>query len=688
MKYKNILLLVLFMTSAVYCVEAQQDTIYMDEIIIVGKQPNNLLRSQIIAESWKLKNIHDVGEIFNAQPGFGVIKRGNYAMEPVLRGYKEDQVNTQFNTGATSSNACPNRMDPAISQIAPEEIEKIEVIKGPYSVRYGQSFGGTVNIISNKAENSDQFKIKGSAKGGFISNGTSGYGELNLLMTDRKYFVLLNANYKDFGNYKSGDGKEIPSSFRRFGYSARFLYNLTENQHVQITWRQGYAKDILHAGLPMDADKDNSSMLSIDYQGLNLSPTLLSFKAKLFGSYVDHEMSNDLRPNYKAIHARTPVTATVYGGRAELGLQLTSKDIAYIGADYKHVNKDGKRTREVYVNVCTGAHFDPPKVFQDYVWQDSGLDDLGIFLENRSQISPRLLWIIGIRLDLVAYAIHDPAPDFQEYYPDGIDPDTRLTTALNTSLNWQVTQHSDLEWAVGRGVHSPELHQLFIDHMSIGKDAYEYVGNPNLKSEINYQTDLKFTQRFGIGSAFGNVFYSYLNDYITAKVDTTLEKKFIPCQPPTHAKRYENIDKAFMVGFEAGFDIRFLKNFIYILNGSYTYAQNVSWDEPLSEIPPFRIMTSLGYRLEKLEALLSAHIVSAQNRVAESFNESTTPGYATFDVSVDYKPLKFLEIFGSVTNIFDKNYADHLSRAYVNMDEESLYYEPGRSFNVGIKVSF
>ena len=46
--------------------------------------------------------------------------------------------------------ACPNRMDPITTHIIPEEIEKIEIIKGPYSMRYGATFGGIINMVSKK----------------------------------------------------------------------------------------------------------------------------------------------------------------------------------------------------------------------------------------------------------------------------------------------------------------------------------------------------------------------------------------------------------------------------------------------------------------------------------------------------------------------------------------------------------
>ncbi len=49
-----------------------------------------------------------------------------------------------------------------------------------------------------------------------------------------------------------------------------------------------------------------------------------------------------------------------------------------------------------------------------------------------------------------------------------------------------------------------------------------------------------------------------------------------------------------------------------------------------------------------------------------------------------------MEIRASVTNLFDVNYAEHLSRVYKNMGTEtgSVYYEPGRSFNISLALKF
>ncbi|MCD4694758.1 MAG: TonB-dependent receptor, partial [Bacteroidales bacterium] len=298
------------------------------------------------------------------------------------------------------------------------------------------------------------------------------------------------------------------------------------------------------------------------------------------------------------------------------------------------------------------------------------------------------IWLVGLRVDYVSYSINDPADDFEEQYNNDIQPDSRIDPAITTSLTWSFAENMNLQWAAARAVRSPDLSELFINHLSIGMDAYEYLGNPNLKSEVNYQTDIKLEKHWENVTVFGDVFYSYLNDYISAKLDTNISKKYMACKPPKGTKVFTNIDKAFMTGFEAGVDVNFLKNFTYSFGAAYTYAQNISWDEPLSEIPPFTINTFLAYKTDKINTRVHARIASEQNRVSTSFNESLTPGFAVTDFYFTYSPWKFLDINAAVTNIFDVNYVEHLSRPYKAMDTQSLYYEPGRSFNLGVRFKF
>lgn len=684
-KYWILFLSLLFSIS----VFSQTDTITINEILITANRSDNIVKTNIYGTVLDIENPHDGGAMFKNQVGFSIEKKGNYGMEPVLRGFKYSQLNVQIDGGIHSANACPNRMDPAISQISPEEIDKIEIIKGPYNVRFGSVFGGIINIVSKRPSKKDGKLFSGSLDGGYQSNGGNYYSNLFAQLAGNKFDFSINVGYKDYGNYKSGDGQEIASSFTRWGFTIKAGTNFKDNQRLQLTLRQSSARDVLYAGLPMDAIKDNSTIASLDYGISNLSSSIFTLKFKAYGSFVNHEMSNELRPAYKFTHAISPVEAQVYGGRAELGMNTGSRNILYTGIDYKLIAKQGYRDREVYINPCPpNQEFDPPKVFQDKTWQDSKKSDLGIFLENKLRLGKSWVWLSGLRLDFVTYAINDPASDFKEFYNNDIQPDNKFDPTITTSLSWFFAKDMNLQWAVAMAKRSPDIHELFINHFSIGMDAYEYLGNPKLKSETNYQSDLKLEKQWKHLSIFGDVFYSYLNNYITARLDTTIDKKYMKCKPPKGTKVYTNIDKAFMTGFEAGVNVNFLKNFTYSIGAAYTYAQNTSWDEPLSEIPPFTVNTFLAYKNKKIDTRLHARIASKQDRISESFNESETPGFSVFDFYFTCHPWKFLDVNVAVTNIFDVNYVEHLSRAYKSMDTQSLYFEPGRSFNIGVRINF
>ena len=665
------------------------DTLNIEEILITGNKSNDNFKTPITGDNIKLLNPHDGGEIFKYTPGFSIIKKGNYAMEPVLRGFKYEQLNVQFDGGVHSTNACPNRMDPGISQISIEEIEKVEIIKGPYNVRFGPAFGGIINVISKRPKQNGKM-VSGWVEGGYQSNGNNWYTSLFSQLVQKKWDLAVSAGYKDYGNYENGEGTEIASSFRRGGYTVKAGYNFSQNQRLQFSIRQSFARDVMYPGLPMDALEDNSIISALDYAVTDLSKTIISLKFKLYYSYIDHVMVNWFRPAYKFTHAKTPVTANNFGGRFEAGLKTGNNNMVYTGVDFQYIGKDGSRHREVYINGCTNppTEYDPPKEFYDKVWQDSYKNDVGIFIENKYRISRSLLWQAGFRVDVSSFDIKDPENDFYELYNGDIKPDTKIDPSLNSVLTYKINDTWSIQWPVAFAKRSPDLTELFINHLSVGMDAYEYVGNPNLESETNFQTDIIIQKSGEIFSFYADGFFSYLNNYISAVVDTTIPRKYMKCKEPKFAKRFINIDEAYMTGFEAGFNLNFLKYFKYNLNASYTYAQNITLDEPLPEIPPFMLNTGIQFVTEKFTATINARIAAKQERVSTSFNEATSSEFQVFNLYLSYSPWDFMEINGSVTNIFDENYAEHLNRPYKSMDTKSLYYDPGRSFNIGLRFRF
>ncbi|MCK5402361.1 MAG: TonB-dependent receptor plug domain-containing protein, partial [Flavobacteriaceae bacterium] len=224
----------------------------LDEVIITGNvKTDPVLTIKTNDYEKKIVQPKNVADLFKDINGFSLIKRGNYAIDPSFRAFQYEQLNVQFDGGTKAMHACPNRMDPITTHVIPEEIEKIEVIKGPYTVRYGATFGGIINMVTKKP-NYEKNGFHGKTSAGYESNGNSFVTMLQLQQVADKYDITGNVGYRDFGNYDDGEGTEIPSSFKSTDYGLKFGYNFTHNQRLQAHWRQSFGRDVLHAGLPMD----------------------------------------------------------------------------------------------------------------------------------------------------------------------------------------------------------------------------------------------------------------------------------------------------------------------------------------------------------------------------------------------------------------------------------------------------
>lgn len=658
----------------------------LNEIIVSANPLQDISQSTVINDvEKKISQPRSVGHLFKDIQGFGIVKRGAYASEPVFRAFKYEQLNVQYDGGMKILNACPNRMDPITTHVIPEEIEKIEIVKGPFTVRFGQNFGGIINLVS-KNPTKNQLGFHGSVEGGYESNGNNLVSGAYMLYVDTKFDIQLNGSYRDFGDYKDGNGTKVPSSFRTTDYSFKAGYNPTENQRLQFNWRQSFARDIEHAGLPMDSPYDNSLLAGIDYKINEISEKIESFSTKIFYSYVDHLMTNENRPNFMMTDAKSPVESWTSGGKVELVFSPSANSRIYTGIDANLIDRKGNRTR--IVKMMNGNMLPNPMTKVDKIWQDASLNDIGVFAEGKFKINNHTTLTTGVRADFISTSIEDPAADFEALYGGSIEDESEVNVSANASIKYQKNGFQS-QLAIGRGVRTASMIERYINHFTIGVDPYEYVGNPNLKAEINNQIELSFSKKFETIEVGATVFHSFLRDYITAEVNTNIPRKFMPTTPPVYTKQFINIDKASQTGFEFTFNVKASNKLTFTSDVSFTRAQNKDFDEPLAQITPF--MANLGVKFEddKFWIALNTRLVGKQDRVSESFMEQETPGFGTMDLRVGFEPFKKLSIGAAVLNIFDKTYYEHLNFSFKNSNLLSgKIYEPGRNFTTYIKYKF
>lgn len=663
--------------------------VWMSELLITGARVPELAQATTLVDnSEQAVRSRDIGELLNTLPGFAIIKRGGYALDPVFRGFKYEQLNVVYDGGTVLTHACPNRMDPTTTHINPQDIQKIELIRGPFSMRYGTSAGATINIVTENPFQQGKTGFGGSADAGYTFNGDGKTARMSLYQQGDRTYVAASGGFKDYGDYRSGSGVVVPSSFRSWDYDIKAGMRAGAQQQWMATWRQGFARDVVHVGLMMDTDYDNSSIATLDYKWSNAGSTLHELNVKGYYSFVDHQMSNTNRPSFQSSGAVANVTATTLGGRAEATLLQDARQRWFVGSDLRYTGRSGSRVRTQKLNMATGEPLPKPLVFRDTIWPDAEVGDVGVFLEGRRLIGEAFTLLAGVRSDMVWANASLAESDFRKVYGADLSPKPTLLWSGTMALAWQVSAQSSWQLALGRGVRPANMIERYINHFNVGTDPYEYVGNPFLKAEANHQVELSWNRKSAVWDFSAQVFYAYIDEYISAVVDSTLKRKFMPMSQPRVSRRFVNLDAAVQTGWETQVGWQFAKNWYLATSLAYTYGKNTTSGNPLPEIAPLESTQRLKWSPGSWWVEVRSRVVGRQQRVSPEFAEPMTDGFHTLDIQAGARLFSSLQLGASVTNLFDVTYRKHLNRAYVNWTEPGVILEPGRNIHLSLNYSF
>lgn len=682
--------------------QKNNDTINLDPLEIVDSsiQKVTYLKISISKEQLKNESIRDLGDYLRTIPNVSGVKKGGVSIDPVIRGLKFSQLNTILDNGIKIENGCPNRMDPVSSHVEAEEIEKIEIIKGPFVLRYGPSFGGVINLVTEKPKPFEKFEIHANALYGFETNWNGQKEHITIFGGNKKIYFLLSGGYKDYGNYKSGNSEghdtTYNTSFVKYNYSAKFGFAINKNQNILFSYNGVHGRNVLYPSLPMDERSDDTKIISLDYQLKNLSNTIKLMDIKLYNSNVDHVMDNSKRSNYSAKQMISEVIAINTGGRLELTAQIKKQKII-AGIDFENISKDGTRTMSMIMMGTTS-------IKKSNLWNDGLVQNAGIFAEYSTTLSSFEI-NASIRGDYNKATSGDTLKIIKDDINYFNDVNSQyLNLSSNVGITKKINEWLNISVSVGRGTRSPNMLERYIKLMAVDYDNFDYLGNPQLKPETNNEIDVtfKFTKA-NIGGIYLNGFYSLIQNYITGEL---LPSSVI--MPQTSGvygvKQFNNIDFVTLKGFEFGYTSPEKYKYGGSMIAAYTYAIRPSVkkylitgtqvtgsviikNDALSEIPPLEATASIYYKFLKgnLVPKISFRAVADQRHTSEAFYEPYTSGFGILNFSVKYKINKYSSITAGVNNIFDRSYYEHLNRKIIGTTGK--LYEPGRIFFVNLYMN-
>jgi len=645
------------------------DTIELYPATVISIRPDTD-KKELLELDYLDNMAHDGGALIDQLASINTIRKsGAYGFDPVFRGFKYEQLNLVLNGAQTASAACPNRMDPPSSQMSPNMIQKIEILKGPFALRYGNAFGGTINFISSAPTFSEKPEAYGRVSGRYDSNGGVFRTEGLMGIRTKRANLGLYAAWSDGQDYQTGDHNPIPADFMRASLGARMGIQLSRNQTVKLSATRNLARDADFAALPMDLRNDDTWMLSASHILYPDAGKLKSWQSTIYGSLVDHLMDNLLKPlEPRQVNATTRANTLNYGFRTEGAWSFTQMRL-YTGMDYRFEGAEGQRTREFLMGPNSG------NVAYDNVWQGGEIRRAGLFAEYHFQ-GAVLKWIFSGRLNYNLAEMTDPDPAFDDLYSE--TRTQQVNPALSLGATRKFTDKLSLGFWLGHVHRSGSLTERYINYFPVGVDPYEMLGNPTLVPEINNEADLTFQWRSGQSSIQLDLFVAYLRNPISSIIDEDL----IPRMPTSPGvRRYINIDHALKSGFEANWQQKLPANLQQNISLAYTYGQDLERKDPLPEIAPLDLRVKLfgTYFAHRLKPYLSFRYVMEQSRISNEFGETLTPSFALFDLGVSLKLNRLVGFTLGVQNLFDVLYYEHLSRSLRDVSALPIY-APGRCF--------
>jgi len=147
-----------------------------------------------------------------------------------------------------------------------------------------------------------------------------------------------------------------------------------------------------------------------------------------------------------------------------------------------------------------------------------------------------------------------------------------------------------------------------------------------------------------------------------------------------------NVSKAFLYGFDFGFQYNFYSGFVLSGTGAYVRARDTEAGADLPQIPPLNGRLGIRYTSNKIGSVeLTLAGAAGQDKIAEG--EKETDGYTRLDLALNSASINLrntrLQLFAGIENLTDRSYTNHLST-----NRGSISVEPGRNVYVRMTLGF
>jgi iron complex outermembrane receptor protein len=621
---------------------------------------------------------HDGADYLKAIPGFSVIRKGGTDGDPVFRGMAGSRLNILLD-GEQILGGCGGRMDPPTAYVFPASYDRITVLKGPQSVLHGPgSSAGTVLFERDSVRRTDT-GMDGRVS---LTGGSFGRNDqvVNLNGGSSDYQLRLDATRTQADDYEDGNGIAVHSQYERWSGDMTLGWTPDDDTLVELSWGLSDG-EAAYRDRGMDGVEFARENMGLRAVRENLSDAVKKVEVQAWQNYIDHVMDNyTLRTFMPSVMMPAPAVSNpdrlTLGGRISAEFAVGGEDKLALGVDAQ----ENEHTLRMSMNQ-------PMMPYQAMARRDdASFSNQGVFGEYTHVAGDSDRIIGGARADrwnaedLRAATMTAPAPSTG----GSSRSDTLESGFLRHEHDYS---DSDTVYAgIGHAQRFPDYWELIGQGKQSMTTDSAFLTRPEQVTQLDIGW-LRTTQDMQLSLS---LFANEMHDYIL--IDNV--SKSTPMMAVTVVR---NVD-ATSFGGEAGARWNFTGHWNADATLAWVRGDNETDKAPLAQLPPLEARLGLGWDNGTWSAGSLLRLVDRQDRVDPGKGNivgqdiGATPGFAVFSLNGGWQPRDDVQLAVGVDNVFDIDYAEHISRSGGAMVsgfvQTTRVNEPGRNIWLTAEMRF